>query len=496
MRLALRSLAALILTLSCSRAARPELRAQDHAEAAGRLIGAALVQARGHERLGVLCDRFGHRLSGSQALEDALRWAADEMRADGFDSVELEPVDVPAWVRGRESARVTHPVHRELTMLGLGGSVGTPPGGVAGDLVVVSSYDELEALGVDGVTGRVVLYEVPFTTYGETVRYRTSGASRAAALGARAALVRSVGPKGHQTPHTGALRYSDDAPRIPAAALSAEHSAMLARMARRGRVAVQLDMEAHELPDARSANLVAELHGRELPHEIVTIGGHLDSWDVGQGAQDDGVGCLIAWEAARLMIQTGLRPRRTVRVVLFTNEENGLRGAREHARLRELELENHVAAIESDSGNGQAAGFRVQLPPARPAADTEHEKARAEELRAQLEGEVLDALQEIAPLLAPVGASRIRAGGSGADVGPLVRGGVLGMGLDHDTSEYFRIHHTPADTFDKVDREVMNRNIAAMAVMTHVLAEMPGRLVGPRALAPSEAGERASFSRR
>src|SRR5262249_31534597 len=241
----------------------------------------------------------------------AIAWAVAEMKRDGLDNVHTERVMVPKWVRGHESAELLGPSSRPLAMLGLGGSVATPAEGVEAPIVVVHGFEELEAHAAR-VRGRIVLLNVAFTSYGETVRYRQRGASRAARHGAVAVLIRSIGPDGLRLPHTGAVEYEAGAPRIPAAAISSEDADALDRMAARGsRVVVRLHMEGHFEPDAESANVVAEIRGRERPEEIVVVSGHLDSWDVGAGATDDGGGCVVSWEALRLMKKLNLRPRRT-----------------------------------------------------------------------------------------------------------------------------------------------------------------------------------------
>lgn len=432
----------------------PRVRIDDYRDAAARLIGAALTDDTAYKRLAYLSDRIGHRLSGSVQLEEAIRWALSEMKRDGLENVRAESVKVPHWVRGRESVELLEPVRRELVMLGLGNSVGTPSEGVTGEVVVVKSFDELDALG-EKARGKIVLYNVPFTNYGATVRYRSAGASRAARWGAIASLVRSVGPTSLQTPHTGALSYDAEQPKIPAAALTIEGAETLQRMQDRGeRIVLRLKMEAKFLPDAESANVVAEIKGRELPEEIVLVSGHFDSWDVGHGAHDDGGGCLMAWEAVRLMKKLNLRPRRTVRVVLYTNEENGLRGGLSYLEAHRAELANHVLAIESDSGTFRPTGFGLgeAAPP----------QARAD-------------MQEIARLLSTIKADRIAPNGGGADIGPLMREGVIGAGLNVD-GPYFTYHHTPADTFDKIDPQDMALCVAALAVMAYVVAETPTRL--------------------
>jgi hypothetical protein len=456
--------------------------------AAARLIGEALLSNHAYENLAVLCDRVGHRLSGSAQLDSAIAWATATMRRDGLVNVRAESVMVPVWVRGEESAEVLEPARHALTILGLGGSVGTPPEGITAEVVVVGGFDELDSLGPAGVSGKIVLYDVPFTTYGETVRFRGAGASRAARHGAVAAFVRSVGPISYDTPHTGALSYNDSLPKIPAAAVTIENATMMRRMARRGEtIRARLAMGARTLPDAPSANVVGEVVGSERPEEIVVVGGHLDSWDVGQGAQDDGVGCVLAMEAARLIQSLDLRPRRTIRVVLFTNEENGLRGGKGYRDAHKEELADHVAAIETDSGNGPVLGFRLDVRAVvqgtKKKGDafvaTAKDSARAGAAAAADSARALALLEEIAPLLEPLGATSMKAGGSGADVGPSVAEGVAGIGVEHDWEHYFDINHTNADTFEKVDAETLARNVAALAVMTYVLADMPERLREP-----------------
>ena len=422
-------------------------------EPAARLIGEALSSSFAWDRLALIGDTFGNRLSGSQALEDAIRWAVAEMKKDGLDNVHTEPVKVPHWIRGRESVELTSPRPMPLVMLGLGNSIGTPAEGIEADVLVVRNFEELDA-AADRVRGRIVLYNAPFTNYGETVQFRSTGPSRAAAMGAVAALVRSVGPPGLRLPHTGALRYAEGAPQIPAAAITTEDADRLQRMQDRGtRVRVRLKMEAKFLPDADSFNVVGELRGREKPDEVVVVGGHFDSWDVGTGSTDDGGGCVVTWEALRIMKKLNLRPRRTVRVVLWTNEENGTRGAVAYRDRYKDQLANHVLMFESDSGVFRPTGFGF----------TGSETARA-------------TVKEIATLLRGIQADRISAAGEGADIGPSVQAGnIPAMSLDVD-GNYFLIHHTQADTIDKIDPMDMSRAAAAIAVVTYVIAEMPDRL--------------------
>ena len=327
-------------------------------EPARRLIAEGTSTSFAWDRLAELGDTFGHRLSGSENLDAAIKWAASEMRRDGLD-VRLDPVKVPHWVRGAESLEIVAPGRHPLTMLGLGNSVGTPPAGIEAELLIVHSFRELDSAG-DSVKGRIVLFHVPFTTYGETVAYRSDGPSRAAAKGAVAVLIRAVGPAGLRTPHTGMLRYADGQPQIPAAAVSAEDADRLQRMQKRGtNVRLRLRMEAKFLPDADSFNVIGELRGRELPDEVVVVSGHFDSWDVGTGSTDDGGGCVVSWEAVRLMKKLGLRPRRTVRVVLFTNEENGLRGGLDYRDRYKAQLAQSRADVRV--GQRRLQAIRVRL---------------------------------------------------------------------------------------------------------------------------------------
>jgi carboxypeptidase Q len=421
---------------------------------ASRLIGEAVSGTFAWDRLATLTDTIGNRLSGTPALDRAIQWAVAEMTRDGLENVHTERVMVPKWVRGSESAEIVEPVRHQIVMLGLGDSVGTPPDGIQGDVLVVRSFEELDAKG-SAAKGRVVLFNVPFTSYGETVRFRSIGPSRAARHGAAAILVRAVGPSGLRTPHTGALSYTGDAPKIPAAAISTEDADRLQRMADRGgRVVVRLKMEAHFEADVPSANVVGEIRGRERPEEIVVVSGHLDSWDVGAGATDDGGGCVVTWEAVRLMKKLNLRPRRTVRVVLWTNEENGGRGGLAYRDQHRAELARHVLMLESDGGVFRPQGFGFT------GSDAARETVRA-----------------IATLLSGIAADQISPGGGGADIGPSMQEAhVPGMSLDVDGSKYFLIHHTPADTVDKIDPVEMAKCAAAVAVMAYVVADLPQRL--------------------
>lgn len=440
--------------------ARPAPIAGAYGDAAARILAAATADRRAYEKLAYLTDRIGHRLSGSAGMEQAVTWALQVMRAEGHENVRAQKVMVPHWVRGQESAAIVAPAARPMAILGLGNSVGTGPKGVTGEVVVVKDFAALEALGAQ-VAGKIVLFDKrmePYTKergsgYGELSPYRVNGASRAAKLGARAVLVRSITAHSLRTPHTGMVRYEDKVPKIPAAAVSVEDAELIARLAAAGEtVKVRLTMGARMLPDAESANVIAELVGREKPEEIVVIGAHLDSWDVGQGAHDDGAGCVMMMHALTLLRELGLAPRRTIRVVLFTNEENGLRGAIGYAEGHAAELPNHVMALESDSGGFAPRGISVEG----------SEQAAAH-------------VRDIIQLLAPIGATEVTTGHSGADLIPLVRAGVPSLGFMVDTSRYFDYHHTDADTLDKVVPEDLARNVAAVATMAYVIADMPER---------------------
>jgi carboxypeptidase Q len=438
------------------RADGPPTWTNEYQPVVARLIDEATRDQFAWNRLATLTDGVGHRLSGTPQLDRAIVWAVSEMKRDGLENVHTEKVMVPRWVRGAESAEIVAPSHHPLAMLGLGGSVGTPKEGIEAPVVIVHGFEELEA-HASALSGRIVLLNVPFTNYPETSRYRRAGASRAAHHGAVAVLVRSIGPDGFRLPHTGALDYAAGAPRIPAAAVSSEDADLMERMtARHEKVVVRLKMDAHTESDVESANVVGELRGRELPDEIVVVGGHLDSWDVGAGATDDGGGCVVAMDALRVMKKLGLRPRRTVRVVLWTNEENGGRGGTAYRDLHRAELSRHVAMIESDNGVFRPLGFGV---------------AGSDAARRTV--------ATIGSLLAPVGASEVVSGGDGADIAPSVREAhILALSLEVDGSKYFTIHHTQADTIDKIDPVEMSKCAAAMAVMAYVIADAPAAVLG------------------
>ena len=417
------------------------------------IIDKAMFDSQGYERLGEMLDTFGPRFSGSTNLEKSLEWIIDEMKKDGLDNVHGEEVMVPKWIRGKESAAMTAPWKKDLAILGLGGSVGTGSKGLSGELLVVNSFEDLKARASEA-KGKIILYNVPFTTYGETVQYRYRGASEAAKVGGIASLIRSVGPYSMNTPHTGTSAYEDGVKKIPHAAITLEDAAMMGRMSKRGiTIKVSLYMEGRFVDDAPSQNVMGEIIGSQYPDEVIVLGGHIDSWDVGQGAHDDGCGCVASWQAVKLIKDLGLKPKRTIRAVMWTNEENGLRGGNAYRDAHFDELDNHILAMESDAGVFKPSGFGFS------GSD-----------------ESLKILQDIGTLLYRIDSGKITKGGGGADIGPIMREGVPGMGLKVDGSRYFWYHHTNADTFDKVDKDEFNRCVATMAVMAYVVAEMDMKL--------------------
>lgn len=416
---------------------------------ANRIIDAALKDSTAWNRLAEMTEKFGNRLSGTPALEQTIDWVIAKMKEDGLQNVRGEPVLVPVWVRGAESAQLVSPRAQNLPMLGLGGSIATPPGGVTADVMVVGSFSDLTAKAAQAA-GKIVLFDVPFTNYGETVQYRSRGAVAAAKVGAVAALVRSVTPYSQRTPHTGALSYDSTVRRIPAAAITVEDAEMIHRMLDRGeRVRVKLMMSAKAMPDAASRNVMGEIVGSENPDEVVVFGGHIDSWDVGRGAMDDGGGVVVAWEAVKLLKRLGLRPKRTIRVVGWTNEENGGRGGQGYRDAHKAEVEKHVLAIESDGGVFKPQGFSFGGSDA-----------------------ALEILKQVGSLLDRIEAGSIVKGGGGADIAPIMTLGVPGLGLNVDATKYFWYHHTEADTIDKLDPNDMARCVATMAVMAYVVADM------------------------
>jgi len=426
-----------------------------YSQATQRIAAAALSDSAAWNRIAELTEKFGNRISGSQSLEQAIDWIIEKMKADGLDNVRGEPVMVPRWIRGEESATMVAPRTQNLPMLGLGGSIATPPAGVTGEVLVVTSYDDLTAKAAQA-KGKIVLFNVNFTNYGETVRYRSGGAVAAAKVGAIASMIRSVTPYSQRTPHTGGMAYDSTVTKIAHAAITPEDADMIARLTARGeKVRVTLKMSAHFLPDAPSRNVMGEIKGREFPNEVIAMGGHIDSWDVGRGAMDDAGGVVAAWEAIRILKRLNLQPRRTIRAVGWTNEENGTRGGNGYRDAHKADAANHILMIESDGGVFRPLGFGF--------TGSDAAMAMAQEIGGLIEKAI-------------PGSGAITKGGGGADIGPIMALGVPGMGLNVDGTRYFWYHHTDADTVDKLDPKEVAQCAAVMAIMAYVVADMPTRL--------------------
>jgi carboxypeptidase Q len=437
-----------------------------------RLQAAALESDYAWEQVAHLCDNVGPRLSGSAQYLQAAQYVADQLRRDGFDS-RLEKVMVPHWVRGVETAElVAFPgmapgTTQRLAVTALGGSVATPAPGITAPVVVVRDFDELTVLGREKVAGRIVVFEEKFDrqlaatgygldAYGQAVAYRGGAASAAARFGAVASLIRSAGGAEFRLPHTGGLGYDAGVPKIPGGALAAEDADLIARLARQGEVRLHLVLTPREEPDAEAANVVADFKGADHPEEVVIVSGHLDSWDLGTGAIDDAAGVGTAMAAAHLVKQLGLRPARTIRVVAWANEENGVRGGLGYAVAHKGELTNHVAAIEVDLGAGHPVGINYDAAPS-----------------------VEAMLRPVMKVLGSRGASLLRrAEETGTDLIPVSVSGVPTFAPIQDDRTYFDYHHTAADTLDKIRPEELRENVALAAVLAYALANMNGRPPG------------------
>jgi hypothetical protein len=431
------------------------------------LVRASLTDGQAYEKLALLCRVAPHRLSGSQGADRAVEWARETMIRDGLENVRLEPVLVPCWERGDTAQlEILEPPmpsgEGELRILALGGSVGTPGEGIVAGVVEVTSFEELANLG-GAARGKLVLFNRPmdpalvntFAAYGGSVGQRGQGAIEAARVGAVGALVRSMTTLRDDSPHTGAMHYEEGVDKVPSVAVSTLGAEKLSGLLRDhpGRVRMRLRLDCRTLPDRPSANVVGEIRGREKPEEIVLIGGHLDAWDVGEGAHDDGSGCCQVLEAARLLLASGLRPRRTLRVVLFLNEENGLRGAQAYYETHLEELPLHVMALESDRGGFTPRGFTTDGNP------------RAAAM-----------LAAASSLLSSIGCSDMLPGSGGADVSPLRRKGVVTVGLYPDCQRYFDVHHSENDILAAVNERELELGAVAIAALAYVVADLPERL--------------------
>lgn len=418
-------------------------------DVADKIINEAGNDSISYDRLANFCDTFGHRFSGSTNLEKALVFLQEEMKRIGLENVKAEEVMVPHWVRNDEHLKLISPWEGKLAMLGLGMSVSTPKEGITAEVLVVQNLEELEARK-DEAKGRIVLFDTDFVSYGKNVQYRLWGADWAAQYGSVAMLLRSVSPVGNQLPHTGVMIYSDTIPKIPAAAISHEASDMLERISKRGTYpTVNFHMGCETLPDALSHNVMGELRGSEKPEEIIAIGGHIDSWDAGQGAHDDASGSLAALEAVKLLKELNLIPKRTIRAVMWTNEENGSRGGQVYADMHKDE--SHFLMFEFDSG---------VFPPNR--------------IGYTGPDSMLTKLQEIEPLLKMINPElTVSKGGGGVDIGPMMKLGIPGMSLGTDSQgKYFWYHHSPFDTVEYIDPKVYNDCIAAIALAIYYYANL------------------------
>ncbi|XP_048008505.1 LOW QUALITY PROTEIN: carboxypeptidase Q-like [Megalobrama amblycephala] len=407
------------------------------------------AQNRSYERLAEFTDTIGNRVSGSKNLDLAIKYMYNALGQDGLENVHLEPVKIPHWVRGEESAVMLLPRNHTLAILGLGSSVGTPPGGIEAEVIVVDSFEELKKRASEA-KGKIVVYNQPFVSYGETVAYRASGASEAAKVGAVASLIRSVTPFSINSPHTGWQWYTPGVVQIPTACITIEDAQMMARMASRGqRIVVRLTMAAQTLPDVDSFNTVAEITGSEHPEQVVLLSGHLDSWDVGQGAMDDGGGVAISWEALSLIRDLGLRPKRTLRTVLWSAEEPGGVGAAQYFQQHKANISNFDLVMESDLGTFSPLGLQF----------TGSDKARA-------------IMKEVMKLLAAINVTSLEEHGEGTDINMWMKAGVPGASLHTADQRYFWFHHSDGDTMSVQNPEEMNLCSAVWAVVAYVVADL------------------------
>jgi carboxypeptidase Q len=420
----------------------------------------ALKNGQSYEMLGQLTKEVGARLSGSPGAAAAVEWSYHEMKKFEFDSVWVQPLMVPHWVRGtKEIGKIINSKKMgtlELSICALGGSVGTGPQGIIAKVVEVKSFEELAQLGTKNIEGKIVFFNRPmdptkintFAAYGGAVDQRGGGASEAAKYGAVAAIVRSMGLNLEEYPHTGGMRYTANGVKlIPAVAISTKHAELLSRLAKEDKeLQVYLETHSEILEDAPSFNVVGELRGSEFPEEIIAVGGHLDSWDLGEGAHDDGAGCVHSIEVLRIMKAMGYKPKRTIRAVMFMNEENGLRGGLKYAELAEKNKEKHIAAMESDRGGFTPRGFTL--------SGDENIKSKIRNWKSLFE---------------PYGLSDFGQEGGGADIGPLAKQGVTLIGFLPDSQRYFDYHHTATDTFDKVSKRELELGSASMAALVYLI---------------------------
>jgi carboxypeptidase Q len=431
-----------------------------------RLRQAALNSDYAYRQVADLADNIGPRLSGSAQAAKSVEYVANELKAIGCE-VQLEKLMVPRWVRGEETAALVQfpgqaqSTTQKIVLCALGASVATPPEGIEADVIAVRNFDELKSTPRDKVAGKIVLFNYPFDkqmaaegrgneAYGEAVVYRSDGPSAAARQGAVACLIRSVGGADYRLPHTGQTDYANDAPKIPAAAVTAEDADLIADLVRQGPVKMKLVLTPQTLPDVESANVIGDIKGSEHPEQIIIVSGHLDSWDLGTGAIDDGAGIAVSMEAANLIQKLHLKPKRTIRVIAWMNEENGSAGSKQYAKDHEKKWANHFAAMETDLGAGHPIGINIKGTP------------------------------EVKKMLAPVAAILQESGAGilnlvehcGSDIAPLEKAGVPSFSPIQDSRFYFNYHHTAADTLDKIVPKELAENSAVVAVAAYALANM------------------------
>lgn len=433
----------------------------------GRIQQAALQSDYAYKQAGYMANNIGPRLSGSAQAARSVEYVTAEMRKLGLD-VRLQKCMVPRWVRGIEHAELIEfegmaaGTVQKVVVTALGGSIATPADGMTGDIVVVSNFDELNALGRKGVEGKIVLFNNKFdremqasgfggAAYGQAVQYRFGGAMAAARLGAIAVLVRSAGGSQNRLAHTGSMGYADGVTKIPGAAVSYEDAETIEWLAKTGKVKIKLTLTPQTLPDVESYNVIADLKGSEKPDEIVIVSGHLDSWDLGTGAIDDASGVAMAMGVPAILKQLRIEPKRTIRFIAWMNEENGGRGAAAYFDAEKGNIDNHFAAVEADLGASHPLGFLFSG-----------------------KADALAFLTPISKILLSQGAgqTQLQAGGVGADTAPLTRAGVPSFAPWFNQQTYFNYHHTAADTFDKIDPREMAENASLVAVLTYGLANL------------------------
>ncbi len=427
-----------------------------------RLQQAALNSNYAYKQVAHLANNIGPRLSGSAQAAKSVEYVASELKSIGCE-VQLEKLMVPHWVRGEETAGLVqfpgqaNNTTQKIVLCALGASVATPANGITAEVIAVRNFDELKSLPREKVAGKIVLFDYPFDkqmaaegrageAYGEAVVYRSDGPSAAARQGAVACLIRSVGGADYRLPHTGQTNYADDAPKIPAGAVTAEDADLIVDLVRQGAVKMKLVLTPQQLPDVESYNVIGDIKGSEHPEQVVIVSGHLDSWDLGTGAIDDGAGVAVSMEAANLIQKLHLKPKRTIRVIAWMNEENGSRGSKQYAK--DHGNENHFAAIETDKGAGHQIGLNIK------------EKT-----------EVKKMLAPVAAILQDSGAGVLNlVEHCGADIAPLEKAGVPAFSPIQDSRFYFNYHHSAADTLDKIVPKELAENSAVVAVAAYALA--------------------------